>query len=91
MIGPLPSLARRCSPFDIVFQSIECQTPELLVAWRVLRVPLFAHAHALFEELVLHRVARKSNRRPEVCARGFVPSAANLKLAKARPSKTDMQ
>jgi len=43
-----------------------------------------ARANASIEETALHRVARQSERRPEVLARGLIPAAAKLELAERR-------
>jgi len=44
----------------------------------------FARANAPIEEAALHRVARECDGCSEVLARGLVPPAAQLKLAKRR-------
>src|SRR5262249_10404299 len=54
---------------------------------RLWRIASLARANALFEELLLHRVAGQRQRRTEVLARRVVPSAAQLKLAKRRRIK----
>lgn len=65
------------------FESTERPVPKLF-AVASLRIASFARADAPIEEPALHWVTRQSERCSEVLARGLVPPASKLELAKRR-------